>query len=95
MATYIILSRISPDALGDPKDFKKLAETVSEKIKKECPGVKWRESFATMGRFDTVDIVDSDDSNQVERAAMIIRGYGHSMTETMMATPWEDFIARL
>jgi len=95
MATYIILSRISPDALGDPKDFKKLAETVSEKIKKACPGVKWRESFATMGRFDTVDIVDSDDSNQVERAAMIIRGYGHSMTETMMATPWEDFIARL
>jgi len=95
MATYIILSRIFPGALCDPKDFKKLAETVSGKIKEECPGVKWRESFATMGQFDTVDIVDSDDPNQVERAAMIIRGYGHSMTETMMATPWKDFIAGL
>ncbi len=95
MATYIILSRVSPDALSDPKNFKKLAQTVSEKIKNECPDVKWKESFATMGRFDTVDIVESDDSYQVEKAAMIIRGYGHSMTETMLATPWKDFLARL
>lgn len=95
MASYIILSRISPDALGDPKNFKQLAQTVSEKIKNECPGVKWKESFATMGRFDVVDIVESEDAGQVERAAMIIRGYGHSTTETMMATHWKDFIARL
>lgn len=95
MATYIILSRVSPDALRDPKHFRELAQTVSEKIKAECPAVKWRESFATMGRFDTVDIVDSDDSYQVEKAAMIIRGYGHSVTETMPATPWKDFLERL
>ena len=51
MATFIILSRVSPDALSDPKNFQKLAQTVEEKIKLECPGVKWKESFATMGRF--------------------------------------------
>ena len=95
MATYIILSRVSPEALGDPQNFRKLAATVSEKIKKECPGVKWKESFVVMGRFDTVDIVESEDPHQVERAAMIIRGYGHSVTETMLATPWKDFLARL
>lgn len=95
MATYIILSRVSPDALSDPKNFQKLAQTVEEKIKLECPGVKWKESFATMGRFDTVDVVESDDSYQVEKAAMIIRGYGHSITETMLATPWKEFLSRL
>lgn len=95
MATYIILSRISPDALGDPTNFKKLAQAVSDRIKKECPGVKWKESFVTMGRFDVVDIIESEDPHQVERAAMIIRGLGHSVTETMMATPWKDFLARL
>ncbi len=95
MTTYIILSRVSPDALSDPKNFKNLAENVSKKIKVECPAVVWKESFSTMGRFDTVDIVESDDSYQVEKAAMIIRGYGHSVTETMMATPWKEFLARL
>ena len=95
MATYVILSRISPEAFRDPKDFKKLAETVSSKIKKECPGVDWKESYATMGRFDVVDIVESDDPKQVEKAAMIIHAYGHSTTETMPATPWREFLDML
>lgn len=95
MATYIILSRFSPEAFGDPKDFKKLAATVSTKIKTECPGVVWKESFATLGRFDAVDIVESGDLKQVEKAAMIIRAYGHSTTETLVATPWEEFVAML
>ena len=48
----MILSRFSPEAFRDPKDFKKLANEVSSKIKSECPGVKWKDSFATLGRFD-------------------------------------------
>ena len=95
MATYIILSRFSPQAFGDPKDLKKLAATVSAKIKTECPGVVWKESFATLGRFDAVDIVESGDLKQVEKAAMIIRAYGHSTTETLVATPWKEFLALL
>jgi uncharacterized protein with GYD domain len=95
MAIYIILSKVSPDDFSEPKDFKKLAGVVGEKIKTETPGVKWKDSYATMGRYDTVDIVESDDPYQVEKAAMIIRGYGHSATETMMATPWKEFLGRL
>jgi uncharacterized protein with GYD domain len=95
MATYIILSRISPGGLERPEDFKMLAEKVSQKIKDDCPGVKWRESFVVLGRFDVVDIVESDDRKQVEKAAMIIRAYGASTTETMVATPWKEFLANL
>lgn len=95
MATYIILSRFSPEAFKDPKDFKQIAATVTAKIKSECPGVTWKESFATLGRFDAVDIVEADDPKQVEKAAMIIRGYGHSTTETLMGTPWKEFLAML
>ena len=95
MATYIILSRVSPEAFRDPKDFKELAAAVSSKIKSECPGVIWKDSFATMGRFDIVDIVEADDSKQIEKAAMIIRAYGHSTTETLLAAPWKEFIDML
>ena len=95
MATYIILSRISPEAFSDPQEFKKLATTVSEKIKTECPRVTWRASFSTLGRFDVVDIVKSDDPKQIEKAAMIIRAYGHATTETLPATPWTEFLEML
>lgn len=95
MAIYIILSRISPNAFSDPKEFKKLAETVSSEIRRQCPDVAWKQSFATLGRFDVVDVVESSDPTQVERTAMIIRAYGHATTETLPATPWKDFLANL
>lgn len=93
MATYVILSRFSPEAFRDPKDFKKLAEDVSSKIK--SLNVRWKASYATLGRFDVVDIVEADDPKQIEQAALIIRAYGHSTTETLVATPWKEFLAML
>ena len=95
METYVILSRFSPDAFRDPGEFKQLAATVAEKIKRGCPGVTWKESYATLGRFDVVDIVEASDIKQVEKAAMIIRTYGHSTTETLQGTPWNEFLAAL
>lgn len=76
MTTYIILSRFSPEAFGDPKNFRDLAAAVSEKIKRLCPDVNWKGSFATLGRFDVVDIVEADDPKQMEKAAMIIAPTG-------------------
>jgi uncharacterized protein with GYD domain len=95
VTTYIILSRFSPEAFDDPKKFKELAAEVSAKIRKQCPDVSWKGSFATLGRFDVVDLVEAEDPKQIEKAAMLIRGYGHSMTETLAATPWKEFLATL
>jgi uncharacterized protein with GYD domain len=95
MATYVILSKISPDAFQDPKEFRKIASEVASRIRKQCPGVTWKQSFATLGRFDVVDIVESRDPEQVARAALLIRGYGHARTETLPATDWKDFLEEL
>jgi uncharacterized protein with GYD domain len=95
MATFVILSRIAPEAVNDPKDFKALSKTVADKIKQQCPGVTWKDSFATLGRFDVVDIVEATKPEEVEKAAMIIRSYGHASTETLVATPWKEFLSSL
>ena len=92
MATYVILSRLGPEAFKDPSDFPAIAEKVSAEIKKRCPGVTWKESWATLGQFDVVDVVEAKDPRDVERAAMIIRGLGGATTETMPATPWRTFL---
>ena len=94
MATYVILSKLSP-AMRDPGELRQLAETVTQKVKAECPNVRWKDSYAVMGRFDVVDIVEADSAADVEKAAMIIRVYGHATTETMHATPWKDFLVGL
>lgn len=95
MATYIILSRFSPEAFDDPKHFVRLAEQVSKKIKRDCPDVGWKGSYATLGRFDVVDIVEASDPKQIKKVAMIIRALGHSTTETLLGTPWKEFLESL
>jgi uncharacterized protein with GYD domain len=95
VATYVILSRVSPEAFSDPAGFRQLARAVAETIKTECPGVTWKASYATLGRFDVIDIVEADDIKQVEKASVVIRSVGHSVTETMAATPWDEFLRAL
>jgi uncharacterized protein with GYD domain len=95
MNTYIILSRFSPQAFDDPKHFSELAEQVTKRIKAECPNVRWKDSYATLGRFDVVDVVEADDPQDIEKVAMIIRAYGHSTTETLLGTPWKDFLGKM
>ncbi len=95
MTRYIILSRFSSDAYKHPKEFKQIATEVATEIKKKCPGVTWIESYATTGRFDVVDIIESNDIIEVEKTAMIIRSLGHSTTETLVATRWKDFLGSL
>ncbi len=92
---FLILSRFSPDAFKDPKEFKELAKEVSAKTRSDCPVIKWKGSYATLGRFDVVDIVEADDPKEIEKAAMIIRGYGHSITETLQGAPWKEFLDSL
>jgi uncharacterized protein with GYD domain len=95
MNTYIILSRFSPEAFDNPKHFLELAEQVSKKIREECLGIRWKDSYATLGRFDVIDVVEASDPKEIEKAAMMIRAYGHSTTETLLATPWKEFLSGL
>ncbi len=95
MARYIILSRFAPDAFVEASEFKTIAKQVSQKIKEDCPDIKWLDSYATLGRFDVIDLVEAENPKDVERAAMIIRGLGHSTTETLPGTPWKEFLESL
>ncbi|MBI4470050.1 MAG: GYD domain-containing protein [Acidobacteria bacterium] len=95
MNTFIILSRLSPDAFDDYANFRHMAERVSARIQQDCPNVRWKDSYATLGRFDVIDVVEAEDPKEVEKVAMIIRALGHSTTETLVATPWKEFLASL
>lgn len=95
MAHYVILSRISPDALQEPSDFRKLAERIKGEIREQCPGLTWKDSYATYGRFDVIDLVETEDPKELQRAVMLLRAHGHESTETLAATPWKEFIGAL
>lgn len=91
MPTFILLTRISPEAVKSPKDFEKLEKDISHKIKKECPKVKWLENYAVLGPYDYLDIVEAPDEMTMSKVVTIIRSFGHATTETWTAIPWTCF----
>ena len=93
MATYIMLTRLSPDALKRPELVGDLNKQVEERIKKECPGVKWVGNYAVLGPCDYVDIFEAPDSDAATKVALLIRSFGHATTETWVATPWDRFLS--
>lgn len=95
MQTYIILTKFAPGAFKATAAFKKTSADLADKLKRECPGVHWKASFATLGRYDVVDIVEADEPEEVHRAAILINTEAHASTETMLATPWREYLAGL
>ena len=93
MATFVMLTRLSPETLKSPADLKKLEKTVSERIRAECPQVKWIANYAILGPTDYLDIFEAPDETVAAKVVMIIRSFGHATTETWTALPWERFEA--
>ncbi len=91
MATYALLTRLSPEALTKPGAVVELNRKVEDSIKKECPGVKWVANYAVLGPCDYLDIFEAPDIETATKAVLLVRSFGHATTETWVVTPWDRF----
>lgn len=91
MGTYVMLTRLSPEALTKPESVAELNRQVEDRIKKGCPGVKWLANYAVLGPCDYLDIFEAPDSDTATKVALLVRFFGHATTETWVATQWDRF----
>lgn len=92
MAIYIMQTKLAPEALTRPESVADLNKRVEDRIKKDCPTVKWLANYAVLGPCDYLDIFEAPDADTATKVALIIRSFGHATTETWMATPWDRFV---
>ncbi|OGO50330.1 MAG: GYD family protein [Chloroflexi bacterium RBG_16_68_14] len=92
MATYVLLTRLSPEALTGPESVGGLNRQVEDRIKQQCPAVRWLSNYALLGPYDYLDIFEAPDSDTASQVALLIRSFGHATTETWVATPWDRFV---
>lgn len=92
MATYVMLTRLSPDAITEPDSIKELGRRVIDKLNAECPEANWLSSYATLGPYDYLDLFEAPDNETAAKVAVIVRSFGHATTEIWPATPWERFL---
>lgn len=91
MATFIMMTKLSHQALVSPRSFEELSATVSERVRAECPGVEWWASYVVLGPTDYLDIFTAPDIETAAKVATIIRSYGHATTEIWPAVEWDAF----
>ncbi|WP_290997597.1 GYD domain-containing protein [Hyphomicrobium sp.] len=91
MATFIMLTRLSHQALRSPSSLESLSHEVMERIRADCKGVAWKASYVVLGPADYLDIFTAPDIEMATKVATIIRTFGHATTEVWGATEWEKF----
>jgi uncharacterized protein with GYD domain len=89
--TYVMMTRLSPEALTRPGAVTELSRKVEERVKAECPGVKWLANYAVLGSCDYLDIFEAPDADAATKVSLLVRSFGHATTETWVATPWDRF----
>lgn len=59
MAHYALLTRFSPEALTGPDSGAELNRKVEDRVKKECPQVKWLANYLVLGPCDYLDLFEA------------------------------------
>ena len=93
MATYAMLTRLSPDAIPNPSTIELLGQQVIDKLNADCPEAKWIASYAVLGPCDYLDLFEAPDNETAAKVSTLIRTDGRSHSEVWAATEWAKFKA--
>jgi uncharacterized protein with GYD domain len=92
MATFLLLTKLPPESVRDPRGFQQVARQVGERLRSQFPGVKWLSSYSILGPYDIVDLFEAPDNETATQVALLIRSMAGVTTETYPATPWDGFL---
>src|SRR5512143_533531 len=92
MSTFIMLTRLSHQALQSPSSLADLNRQVADRIRVDCPEVEWKANYVILGPADYLDIFAAPDVESAIKVVTIIRTFGHATTEIWSATEWDRFV---
>jgi uncharacterized protein with GYD domain len=92
MPTFILATKLGPEALKDADARRKMGHRWLQKVEKTCPDVKWLGHYAVMGPVDFIDIYEASGPETAQKVALISRSEGAVSAETWPALPYDEFL---
>jgi uncharacterized protein with GYD domain len=92
MATYILLTKLSTESLGDLHKRENVGRKWLKTVKEKCPEVKWLDHYALLGPFDFMDIFEAPDEEIAAKVSLITMSKGAVKAETWGALPYKRFL---
>jgi uncharacterized protein with GYD domain len=93
MPTYIMLANLTPEGVQTIKNNPQRIREVNAEVQQLGATVKAQ--WATLGRFDFVNIVEAPDESTMARVSLELGSRGTVRYETLAAIPVDDLIASL
>jgi uncharacterized protein with GYD domain len=92
MATYILATKLSPELTKDVKKRAEIGRKWIERVKKNCPEVKFVAHYALLGPYDFLDIYEAPNEESAAKVSMISLSGGAVAAESWTAIPYKEFI---
>jgi uncharacterized protein with GYD domain len=93
MPTYILLTTLTSEGVQTLKNNPARIREVNREV--EQLGAKVTAQWATLGRFDFINVVEAPDEETIARVSLELGSRGTGRYETLPAIPVDDFIASL
>jgi uncharacterized protein with GYD domain len=93
MPTFVMLTTLSPEGVQTVKNNPSRIKEVNREV--ESLGATVKAQWATLGRFDFVNIVEAPDESTMARVSMELGSRGTARYESLAAIEIDDFIAAL
>jgi uncharacterized protein with GYD domain len=93
MPTFILLTTLTSEGVQTLKNNPARIREVNREV--EQLGAKVTSQWATLGRFDFINVVEAPDEETMARVSLELGSRGTGRYETLTAIPVDDFIASL
>ena len=93
MPTFVLLSTLTPEGVQTIKNNPTRIREVNKEV--EQLGATVKAQWATLGRYDFVNVVEAPDENTIARVSLELGSRGTSKFETLTAIPIDDFITSI
>lgn len=93
MALYVLLTKVSPRGIKTIRDNPQRIKEVNRDV--EAAGARVLAQYATLGRYDFVNVVEAKDDKTIAKVSVELGARGTVTIETLPAIPIEEFIRAL
>ena len=93
MPTFVMLTTLSTEGVQTVKNNPSRIREVNKEI--ESLGASVKAQWATLGRYDFVNVVEAPDEKTMARVSMELGSRGTARYESLAAIPIDEFIAAL
>jgi uncharacterized protein with GYD domain len=92
MQTYVLMTKLSPDASRHVRDQGRSGQKWLDEVKEKCPQVNFLAHYALLGQFDFLDIYEAPNEEIAAKVSMISLKNGAATAESWVAIPYKRFI---